>query len=364
MAFIHGLLLAGIFVFQNRLNTKSNKFLALSLFGMSVILGYEFAFWLDAEDKIPVWIDYFPLYIRSLIPIGLYFFVKFLINPESKLSRIDKMATIIIGLEVFLHLLYTPLNIFVSNVAAIEIYEYYIIILGWLLSIIAGILFLPRAFRVVLRYQKHLYNHYSTTSDKSLAWLRNFLIAVNVIMVFWIISFVQFLLGNWDAGEKTFAVVTIGLVILLFWVGYSIILKYSWFQIVALPDSRIEEKSNGNKLSSKTDTYHQNLLHLLRVEKVYEDPELTLDNLAERLEISSGYLSQIINQKEKKNFFEFINTYRVEAVKEKLMDESYSHYTIMGLALESGFKSKSTFNAVFKKITGTAPSSYKKLGLS
>ena len=78
------------------------------------------------------------------------------------------------------------------------------------------------------------------------------------------------------------------------------------------------------------------------------------------MDLSKGYLSQIINQKEGKNFFDFINHYRVEDVKEKLNDDAYSHFSILGVALEAGFKSKSTFNAVFKKMTGMTPSQFKR----
>ena len=101
-------------------------------------------------------------------------------------------------------------------------------------------------------------------------------------------------------------------------------------------------------------------MKLMHEEKLYTDVELTLQNLSERLGISPGYLSRIINEKEDKNFFEFVNSYRVKDVKEKLVDEEYGHYSILGIALESGFKSKSTFNTVFKKLTGQTPSSYQK----
>ncbi|MEL6256529.1 MAG: helix-turn-helix domain-containing protein [Bacteroidota bacterium] len=79
------------------------------------------------------------------------------------------------------------------------------------------------------------------------------------------------------------------------------------------------------------------------------------------MKLSNGYLSQIINQKEGKNFFDFINGYRVEEVKRNLADPNFDHFSILGIGLEAGFKSKSTFNAVFKKMTGHTPTAYKKL---
>ena len=83
--------------------------------------------------------------------------------------------------------------------------------------------------------------------------------------------------------------------------------------------------------------------------------------LAAKMKLSNGYLSQIINQKEGKNFFDFINGYRVEEVKRNLANPNFDHFSILGIGLEAGFKSKSTFNAVFKKMTGHTPTAYKRL---
>ncbi|MEM9719144.1 MAG: helix-turn-helix domain-containing protein, partial [Bacteroidota bacterium] len=166
--------------------------------------------------------------------------------------------------------------------------------------------------------------------------------------------------GFFDASEFTFEVLTLGLVMSLFWVGYFVILQSNWFQAVPFTPEKGDKTSMPTKLSANTERYHESLLALMEEEKLYEDVDLTLNSLSERLQISSGYVSQIINEKEQKNFFEFVNTYRVEAVKSKLLDPAFNNYTIMGIALESGFKSKSTFNAVFKKFTGQTPSGYKR----
>lgn len=95
-------------------------------------------------------------------------------------------------------------------------------------------------------------------------------------------------------------------------------------------------------------------------DKAYLDQDLSLKSLAERLDISSGYLSQIINQYEEKNFFDFVNGHRVNEVKQKITDSAFDHLSLLGIAYESGFKSKSTFNLAFKKLSGMTPTAYKK----
>lgn len=362
MASLHGLLLALILFFSQKLSSRPTRFLALTLLGMCVILVYEAAAYVGADSNIPWFIQYLPIYIRTTIPIGLFYFVVFLIDPHAELSNVEKLGFVAIAIEVVIESAYIPVNLWVDN-AAIPVYEAYISNMGEGFGIIISMVVFPLAIYRVRLYQKYLYDHYSTTSGKSLKWLNNFLLLAFATVLGWMVSYIQLRLGFTMAHEYTFAIVTVSLVMLLFWIGYFIILQYRWFEIVPYTKPNDGEDAQSNRLSAKTDVYHSNLMELMRSERLYEDIDLTLDSLSERLEISSGYLSQIINEKEDKSFFEFVNHYRVEAVKEKLLNSAFQHYTLMGMALESGFKSKSTFHSVFKKFTGHTPSNFRKLHL-
>ena len=99
--------------------------------------------------------------------------------------------------------------------------------------------------------------------------------------------------------------------------------------------------------------------HYMKTERPYLDSDLTLPKLAEDLEVSTHHLSQIINEVHGKNFFNFINEYRVEEVKRKIQDPTFDNYSLLGIAFESGFNSKSAFNRVFKNITGITPSQFR-----
>ncbi len=93
--------------------------------------------------------------------------------------------------------------------------------------------------------------------------------------------------------------------------------------------------------------------------KPFLNPNLTLQQLASELEISTHYLSQIINDKFNLNFFDYINQFRVNEVIAKLNNPKYVSYSLLGIALDSGFNSKSAFNRIFKKFTNLTPSQYK-----
>lgn len=99
---------------------------------------------------------------------------------------------------------------------------------------------------------------------------------------------------------------------------------------------------------------------LLEKEELYLDPNLTLKNVADRLATNTKYLSQVVNNHSGKNFQHFINSYRVEESKTQIMDSNNKNFTLYGIALQCGFKNKSTFYKVFKEITGNTPREFQK----
>ena len=96
------------------------------------------------------------------------------------------------------------------------------------------------------------------------------------------------------------------------------------------------------------------------VSKPYLDRELTIYDLSRQLQIPRHILSEVINEHMGKNFYNLVNDYRVEEVKSRLETDDYKHLTILGIAFDSGFNSKSSFNTIFKEKTGSTPSEYLK----
>ena len=94
----------------------------------------------------------------------------------------------------------------------------------------------------------------------------------------------------------------------------------------------------------------------MQTEKLYLNPELTLSTLSEQLNTHNSLLSNVINTGFQKNFNDFVNAFRVADFQEKVKDPTLSHYTLLALAYECGFNSKSTFNRAVKKATGELPS--------
>jgi len=96
----------------------------------------------------------------------------------------------------------------------------------------------------------------------------------------------------------------------------------------------------------------------MEIDKAYLNPELNLSDLAKQAHMSRAQLSEVINSGFNKNFNDFVNNYRVQAFKSSLKEGKHKQLSLLGVAYESGFNSKATFNRVFKKLTSYSPTQY------
>jgi AraC-like DNA-binding protein len=103
---------------------------------------------------------------------------------------------------------------------------------------------------------------------------------------------------------------------------------------------------------------HQALIRLMSEEALYKKSDLSINDLSTRLGVHPNYLSQVINQKERKNFYDFVNSYRLAEFKRLAAMPRNQQFTLLSLAYDCGFNSKSSFNRYFKEATGQTPSQY------
>ncbi|GAA4470925.1 hypothetical protein GCM10023189_60550 [Nibrella saemangeumensis] len=209
-------------------------------------------------------------------------------------------------------------------------------------------------------YRQLVEQEVSNTENVSLAWVQFFMGVFLGILLF----FLLVLLNLIHHGNSVWVGRTIAVVFSLsvFALGYKGILQKEIFHLdqtqtdvvppsVSVPTPEPEIRKPDQQLIDR-------LLRFMADEKPYLDPELTLSSLAKRLNLSRSELSQLINEGVGNNFYNFVNKYRVEQVKAFMNNPAMKHYNLLGLALEAGFKSKSTFNLIFKRFTGLTPSEY------
>ena len=125
---------------------------------------------------------------------------------------------------------------------------------------------------------------------------------------------------------------------------------------VVIPYLQVKQKYTSSSLSNnqELDIYNR-LTTLFEEEKVYLDPRLKLRDIADMLETNTRYLSQVINNQTGNNILHFINSYRIEDAKEKIVSPDFRHLTTFGIAQTCGFKNKSTFYKVFRDMLGVTP---------
>ena len=232
---------------------------------------------------------------------------------------------------------------------------------GWLnqlsLCMITGYLLL--SLLLLKRFRKTVENALSDVSNYRLTWLRQFIYGVLGILV---VSAMGFYGRKWQIPVIThFYHYNYCLVVgMVYWLAGKYLLQPEIFGTgkIAPATSRKYQKSGLQASAEKT--IYEKLLDHMTTERPFLDPDLTIFTLAEQLKVSRHHLSQAINEQARKSFHDFVNTYRVEAVKLRLEDPASSDYNILGIAMDCGFNSKATFNTTFKKLTGTTPSAYQK----
>ena len=230
----------------------------------------------------------------------------------------------------------------------------------------SGIIYIFLTIRRLLNYKKKIVHQFSNTEKINFNWL---LYLVSWIIIIWIFV----LLGVGD--EFIFGAASLFII----WLGYFGLKQVKVFTepVATVPVKRTveEEKSLAEPIEiEKTSTVakyqksalterdaeliHRDLLRLMEEEKPFTDPDLTLNSLARQLNIHPNHLSQVINTKEQKSFYDLVNEKRVEEFIRLSEKEDNQQYTLLGLAFDCGFNSKASFNRNFKKYKGHTPSDY------
>jgi AraC-like DNA-binding protein len=235
--------------------------------------------------------------------------------------------------------------------------------LAQLLQVLVPLIYIFFALRLINKQEKKNLDFFSELDKIDLNWLKILLWSFGVI---WFIVSVNVLIYEFSQARilvwahYTF---TILFVFFIFFIGYYGIKKSNIFLNVNYPDDQKNEKQLVEKkevIIDEDDTQVKELLQYMTNEKPHLKSNLTISELANDLGTQPHVLSSILNNKLSKNFFDFVNQYRIEDFKIRIEDPENKKYTILALAFECGFNSKSSFNRIFKNYEGVTPSEYLK----
>lgn len=232
------------------------------------------------------------------------------------------------------------------------------------ITVLSGPVYFIRSINLFKKLDIDIFNNFSTSDNIKLDWLRKLVYLFGsiwtVLMAFIVIHHVFSMFSWYFCTDGLFLSLSV-FIILLGYFGLrqkEIFIHYPDIKAPYVTESK--PKYSGVLLSEKeSEMYLSKLMQFMNEEKPYLNPELSLPELAQKLQIPSHHLSRVINEKTGLNFFDFVNKYRIEEVKLKIVSPEFNNLSILGIAFDSGFNSKSAFNRVFKKATGITPSDYK-----
>lgn len=234
-----------------------------------------------------------------------------------------------------------------------------------ILTAFSGTLYFLVTFRLFKKLDINIFNNFSNSVNIDLYWIRKLVLVFGIVWTALVSVTVVHHIFNMFSMVFCTDGLFLSLSLFVILIGYFGLKQKVIFSaehnIIEGEIAEIRTKYSGSRLTDSEAKQHAGkLADYMKSTKSYLNPDLSLPQLAAELNISSHYLSQVINEQLNLNFFDFVNGYRVEAFKEKIKDPEFMNYSLLGIAFECGFNSKSAFNRIFKQATGLTPSQYKK----
>jgi AraC-like DNA-binding protein len=350
-------------IFYLRFNKKGNFWFGVFLVSLGFALLSKIIWQEGLGTKFPYIIPVSEL-SRFVVAPSFYLSIWYYTH-LSKISTGKKVLHFMPAI-VFILLISVPYFLSLGNTSDL-IGERTTRILGGLMRIILPvqlIIYWILSYQLLKKHRKGVLLFSSQKKERNLIWLQSILIWMLFIIVLFLIMKIKE--TNFLSSLSTYFY----LVFTLFMVYNLLRQKEVFFndksenetlENIIYPNIRFQTEKPASRLNEEELLKYKSILnHLLEHDEVFTDSEINLASLAGKVGISMNDMSFMINNSYNMNFYALINNYRIEKVKEMLTKKQYSHLTILGIAYEAGFTSKSTFNNAFKKTTGLTPSEYVK----
>lgn len=349
---IQGIVLGSILWQSTKVRKIANRFLAVLLFFFSYRLIAE-ALKSMAFIGVDSWTYHVFLEYNWIYGALIYFYIRSFLQPKAGLTKKD-----------WVHFLPIVIEFFISNYVKFQnfFWDGTRESLSWL-GTQAYILWMHTPFNLVIssllilyyvKKSKALLQTYTAANTRPVEtedsqWVRQLLVVYQVLSVVIIsVALLDYVFFNF-AFNPFYKFPVYGLLaVVTYWLGLK------GFSLRNAP--YLQPKKHVHLLPS--DHLNASVLALkkaMEVDKLFQNPTLTLSNLAEAVGLKPYQLSQVLNQSLKRSFSDFVNQYRVEEATRLINSDDFEKYTLLSIAYESGFNSKASFNRVVKKMTGKPP---------
>lgn len=377
------------FFFISLILTKKNKqpadlILLIWLFAMGIHLLSYYALYNEMYNTSGL--KYIVLLLPPLIYVHgplLYIYTKYLTGKINKFhpKYLLHFIPFTVSLFYYLYLLVFIAEGEFNYLATRPVVSQYLSITFYLLNIFLNPIYVIIVLVVLSDHRQKIRLNFSYLESIDLNWLKFLAVGLGSIsIIVWIVHVLSNLnILNLDFNRDFYIFISITVfVFILGFFGFKqgIIYKFPSESVVytdsetnlnqiqnLIPDSKQKSENSKYKKSQLTEKEAKEIIQKmnnhLENDKPFKQNTLALLDVATTLNVSSHTLSQVLNVYMKKNFYNYINTYRVDEVKKMLMDPKYNHFSHLGIALEAGFNSKSAFNRIFKNVTDQTPTQFK-----
>ncbi|OXG07037.1 helix-turn-helix protein [Flavobacterium araucananum] len=370
-AIFQGIVLGAIILKSPLFKSNANKYLAYAIFTLSLLIANLVFEIIDIYSIAPLLLFLDDIEWAFLFPVFIFMFVIHQVNHPIRNSKkirwlfvpfiYSALANIIYDCEVVAHIFKIP-NVLKTGIETLKDFDFFIILI-----------FLP--FMAV-----YTFSFIKFSKDKQeRKWITFLWSLVFTLLLSWLIAVLIALFFEYDL-SFCMRILALFATFLIHCTAYYGVFRYRLAgnkqgvegllsKSVSLlsdefpKDIILKRETETTNLDSftKENVYFKKLETLCEVHQIYRDSTLNREKVAEQLGISAGYVSQLINVITGDNFANFINNYRVEAVKEMILDSEFENYSLLAIGLESGFTSKTTFYDAFKKATGMTPNSFRNM---
>jgi len=382
---INGLFFAWLLLQIRRSNIAANRYLAAILAANGLLLLNQFLVETDLMYEVPALLGA-SLPVEVVFPPTLYLYVRTMTQPDAPGQKnlmhfVPTLICLIMMAPFFFLDFEAKKAIAESNyvewpgILAITV-PIYMVILGLQFTI-----YLILAFKLLFAHTRNIAQFFSYREKITLSWLRNFLL-LNVVT--WIFgSYIYMSVAQSDKNIKQvmdmFFIYSVAVVFYLGTMGLLQRRIYTPSPVSGpdLPEEITDDTETTDNVAAPINTtvgkYKKSALtedmstriikrltEVMETEKPYLNNNLALPDLAAMVATSPNYLSQVINEQLRMNFFDYVNSYRIETAKDLIINPLPHTVTVLDIAMESAFNSKSAFYSAFKKQVGITPAEFKK----
>ena len=337
-------------------NKKANRFLALFIFTITILLFSNFIVLSHLYKMFPHLIGSSFL-LWYVLPPAFYFYIKTGVHANYRFKWYE-----LLHLSPFVYMLIDVIPFYLLS-AEIKIHwlENYITSPKSLsfssgFIIVYSFAYLAASIYVIWDFEKNYKKGFANTSFEHIDGIKRLVLVYAIYKVLDLVGMGASFISD-QTSIEIMQFISISLSIFIFVIAYTFIHQPE--KLFQLEISKTKYKTS-TLSASDLSKYSKKLDEAMIDKKLYLDSEINLSNLAKALDIKQHTLSQVINQHYKMNFYEFINKYRVDEVKTQLLKEENKNLTIIAIAYDAGFNSKSSFHKIFKKFVGKSPTEFMK----